>query len=451
MSQVDTFSLNNMPGNYYLGNWLEYDYFRNPFYYEDGTVGGMNYTAEVPFCVGGFPFWEYGYEGALSRNFWNESHILNFAAGKYADTTIRVAGVALFYPRYYSGGSVAGCQEWHLGFDWGYRIIDSLVDRGFDHVSLQLMDSNMNVLAEGSTPLTDTMGRPVFVINKYRQNEVTSGAGDVYSYTHDVFEVYFNTPVTISDSFYLSCRFESTTNTKEYGFSVPVILEYKPQPNSTSPYYFPGFTWKALGGYKVVYDEEHHSVVRETVADTEWFSLENCFENHGYILIFPILEVVCGVPENVTFNPMGGSNVMLRWGHGEWETAWEVSYGAEGTPPGEGTVVETDRPSVMLNGIVMGEKYVAYVRSRCTVRDTMWSEWSDSVTIALSNHQGVDDVEAEGIRIYAEEGRIVVEGTTDEVRVYDMKGSQTSDRDLPAGVYMVKVGDRPARRVVVVR
>lgn len=64
---------------------------------------------------------------------------------------------------------------------------------------------------------------------------------------------------------------------------------------------------------------------------------------------------------------------------------------------------------------------------------------------------GIDDIDAANIRIYSEAGRIVVEGTTDEVNVYDMTGRSVRNDNLPAGVYMVKVGNLPARKVVVMR
>lgn len=65
--------------------------------------------------------------------------------------------------------------------------------------------------------------------------------------------------------------------------------------------------------------------------------------------------------------------------------------------------------------------------------------------------EGIDDIDAANIRIYSEAGRIVVEGTTDEVNVYDMTGRSVRNDNLPAGVYMVKVGNLPARKVVVMR
>ena len=45
---------------------------------------------------------------------------------------------------------------------------------------------------------------------------------------------------------------------------------------------------------------------------------------------------------------------------------------------------------------------------------------------------GIDDIDAANIRIYSEAGRIVVEGTTDEVNVYDMTGRSVRNDNLPA-------------------
>ncbi len=64
---------------------------------------------------------------------------------------------------------------------------------------------------------------------------------------------------------------------------------------------------------------------------------------------------------------------------------------------------------------------------------------------------GINDIEADDISIYSADGRIVVEGATDEVNVFDMMGRRVRNNALPAGVYMVKVSDYPARKVVVVR
>ena len=56
------------------------------------------------------------------------------------------------------------------------------------------------------------------------------------------------------------------------------------------------------------------------------------------------------------------------------------------------------------------------------------------------------------VKVYTQGNHIVVEGADDEpVRVYDMVGRQIKDysRELPAGIYLVKVGSLHACKVVI--
>lgn len=77
---------------------------------------------------------------------------------------------------------------------------------------------------------------------------------------------------------------------------------------------------------------------------------------------------------------------------------------------------------------------------------------SDSTfTAYFVSSQGIGDIAKDELNIYSRNGHIVVEGTTDEVRVFDMTGRSVRNEALPAGVYMVKIGARSARKVVVMR
>lgn len=88
-----------------------------------------------------------------------------------------------------------------------------------------------------------------------------------------------------------------------------------------------------------------------------------------------------------------------------------------------------------------------------------WYEFSN----IIEDCTGIDEPVADDICVYAIDGCIVVEGARGEsVRVFDVMGRQllkmsTSQQDnlttksLPTGVYMVRVGIHPARKVVVVK
>ncbi len=72
----------------------------------------------------------------------------------------------------------------------------------------------------------------------------------------------------------------------------------------------------------------------------------------------------------------------------------------------------------------------------------------------LTPREGIDEVggQQSAVRMYAENGRIVVIGAEgEEVQVFDMMGRRVQNSALPAGVYVVRVGDNIVRRIVVVR
>lgn len=93
-----------------------------------------------------------------------------------------------------------------------------------------------------------------------------------------------------------------------------------------------------------------------------------------------------------------------------------------------------------------------------------------------STTEGINDIEMDGIRLLSVDGRIVVEsgdgGTLGEVRVFDVTGRMLSEAhpalsghpsrgegtgwraefEVPAsGMYVVKIGDQTARKIVVIR
>ena len=115
-----------------------------------------------------------------------------------------------------------------------------------------------------------------------------------------------------------------------------------------------------------------------------------------------------------------------------------------------------------------------YIYDTTIVTDTLWLTLYDTVwltdTIYIHDtvfvpENGIDDVQTANIRLYQRDGQIVVEeadgGTLPEVAVYDAVGRMLNNYetrnskfeiDVPAsGVYLLKIGDRPARRIVVIR
>ena len=68
------------------------------------------------------------------------------------------------------------------------------------------------------------------------------------------------------------------------------------------------------------------------------------------------------------------------------------------------------------------------------------------------DNAGIEYIDGESINIYSCDGRIVVDGADGEsVQVYNMTGHSVGCERLPTGTYMVRVGNHPARKVVVIR
>lgn len=75
---------------------------------------------------------------------------------------------------------------------------------------------------------------------------------------------------------------------------------------------------------------------------------------------------------------------------------------------------------------------------------------SATYTAYFEPTQGIEYISGDDIRVYVEDGRILVDGAEDEViRVFDVIGRIVHNDALPAGIYMIKIGNRPVRKVVV--
>ena len=66
--------------------------------------------------------------------------------------------------------------------------------------------------------------------------------------------------------------------------------------------------------------------------------------------------------------------------------------------------------------------------------------------------EGIDGIANDGIRIDVRDGKITVEGADSElVLIFDMEGRLVDNNMLQIGTYLVKIGNHPARKVVVKR
>ena len=136
--------------------------------------------------------------------------------------------------------------------------------------------------------------------------------------------------------------------------------------------------------------------------------------------------------------------------------------------------VEVDNPemgSATVNGnasatVPYGENVTLTATAYVGYHFDYWSDYntdnprtmtitSDSIIRAyfvVDGTDGIGNVSTDDVIVYVQDGHIVVEGAEDrEVRIYDMLGCTVDNHALPAGIYMVRVGDLPIRKVAVLR
>ena len=178
--------------------------------------------------------------------------------------------------------------------------------------------------------------------------------------------------------------------------------------------------------------------------------------------VFPIINLRCVAPR-LQLVERGHLSATVSWTQAEAGISYELAYGPFGSEPDSGTIVSTTDTSYTLTNLEGGKRTAVWVRKACRYDmydSTVWSDWSLPVVFMTLD---IDEVEEDGVHIYSRDRQLVIEASeTTTVQVSDMLGRRLKGKiknekgeilfDVPAaGVYMVKVGERPAKRVVVIR
>ena len=126
------------------------------------------------------------------------------------------------------------------------------------------------------------------------------------------------------------------------------------------------------------------------------------------------------------------------------------------------TLVQTDTLT-LTDTITLTQTDTLTLNDTIWLIDTLWLH--DTVTVhdtIYITQEGIDDAEATTAKVYIAHGQIVIEGAAGfDVTLYDAVGRLLATRrddfaalrfDAPSsGVYMVRIGNMPPRKVVVMR
>ena len=179
--------------------------------------------------------------------------------------------------------------------------------------------------------------------------------------------------------------------------------------------------------------------------------------------MFPIVGLRCVAPW-LQLVERGNGTATVSWTQAEAGVGYELSFGPYGINPDSGTIVGTTDTVYTLTGLESGVREAVWVRKACRYDiydSTVWSDWSLPLVFLTL---GVDEVEGEAVRLQVRDGAVAVVGAADgeEVKLYDALGRQVATARAAAGtetllaapaagVYTVRIGSHPARRVVLTR
>ena len=268
-----------------------------------------------------------------------------FACLMQCDSTMHVVGIA-FVP------------DWRLRqtYDYLYHLPEGT------ELTAAIYDTGMWVLKTGTVTVDDIEVGPY-----WQQGLSYNGGVGVFM------EVYFNDTIELDAPFYVSV----TARHHDTMLLSPTL-------------YIMGDHISTDGEYECNYPYEQR---RYRMSESDTWHEEMCGYNH-LTVAFPILAMKCYEVENLHYEPVGSAGTMahVQWSSDILHDYYEVSYGPAGTPPGEGTVIQTTQRRIVLSPLDGNTRYDVYVRARCDRDTSGWTSWSDALQVHLATY-GVDDVD----------------------------------------------------------
>ena len=204
-----------------------------------------------------------------------------------------------------------------------------------------------------------------------------------------------------------------------------------------------------------------------TIGGSAFYNCSGLAEIHSQANVAPRLGglTFSGVPDTIpVYIPCGSvSSYRSRWTHfSNFNEIFLPTLTAQSSDTTMGTVAITTSPTCSDSTAVVTATADSGYRfdhwsDGSTSNPYTFTVTSDTTVIAYfvreEDPEGITDANNDNVSVYVRDGRIVVTGAEGEsVQVFDITGRLVnSHTPLPTGVYMVKVGNLPVRKVVVTR
>ena len=398
----------------------------------------------------------------------------------YTDTSLRIIGIA----------AAVNLRSSTLDLDTVQDVFKYLLPEYFNLYEVDPATNDLVLLASKSWNNTT----PRYLMVSKEENNYEIFADTVIRIPPEyvpVYEVYFDSAITVHDSFYVS-KTHNTQNSPVGSSSVSIsALIYSRDPATysrygTNAYYEPRFGPKPNHFRRKLHKMpsfEWEDYLYGTM-DTAWhtygktqykkpFATANIIEwdYPGFIYIFPIIDTTglylrqpCNTTTGFRNVSIDSCTVAMEWNPDGSSERYEVAVSRIGRTPEEGTVVQSDTNYAVVRTEpwdTTAQWYSAWVRCICPAGHR--SEWSSPVTFNVHCSPGAGPEDPVGISVAVDRasrlqpnpasGSVRVEssyriaevelfsldGRSLQRRAVDATGTTLDVSQLPSGTYIVRI------------
>ena len=200
-------------------------------------------------------------------------------------------------------------------------------------------------------------------------------------FVYPVIERYFEKPVTVRDSFYVSCTYRTVTDTNQIG-----------QQNNYTILYLTNGYFLRMPHVRVAGKGSENSLVPDWIFRDLYEELNNAGTP---IFMFPIFDTSgmwagqhCDSVYGLHQGSVWDNNTMLLWDSIPGQIAWQLAVGRADEDSDSYRIYDLTYPGKAIYNLEYNTTYAARVRAQCDGMNN-FSPWCDTIQFTLIDREGI--------------------------------------------------------------
>lgn len=259
--------------------------------------------------------------------------------------------------------------------------------------------------------------------------------------TLPVYERYFEKPVTVRDSFYVSCTIRTIGLVNQTGLRDNYTI------------YYANYVWDGTYEYGCGIRVAERGAEDSQYPDWLFYKLMQDGYSGSPLFLFAIFDTTgmgltphCDSVQGLHQASAWDNNTLLLWDSVPGQVSWQLAVGLANEDP-EGYRTHTVfTPSKALYNLEYNTTYAVRVRGKCEGREN-FSAWSDTIQFTLSDRQGIGSAVDRYTYLYPNPAsdRVAVFSSfgLSRVELYDLNGRMMYGQDCKGHSAMIDVSGWP--------